>query len=142
MEGYVEKLYIYKYTFQIGGVIMGDVVYKLLKKSLDASALRQRVTDNNIANINTKGFKRSEVVFEEKLNAEINKQNLSGKNLESVDAEVVTDNSTSFRTDGNNVDIDREMANMAANNILYNTLVTQVNTKIGIMRYVISEGRK
>jgi flagellar basal-body rod protein FlgB len=121
---------------------MGDAVYKLLKKSLDTSALRQRVTANNIANINTKGFKRSEVVFEEKLSEELNKQNTNIDKLESVDAEVVTDNSTSFRTDGNNVDIDREMANMAANNILYNTLISQVNTKIGIMRYVISEGRK
>jgi flagellar basal-body rod protein FlgB len=102
---------------------MGDVVYKVLKKSLDTSALRQRVIANNIANINTKGFKRSEVVFEEKLNEELNKQNLTEEKLESVDAEVITDNSTSFRTDGNNVDIDREMANMAANNILYKSIL-------------------
>jgi flagellar basal-body rod protein FlgB len=46
---------------------MENITYELLKKSLDAAALRQRVIAHNIANINTKGFKRSDVVFEEKL---------------------------------------------------------------------------
>lgn len=120
---------------------MSDITYKILKKSLDASALRQRVIAHNIANINTKGFKRSEVVFEEKLKEEL-KRNKGLENIGEIQPEVIKDNSTSMREDGNNVNIDLEMANMSANNILYNTLVTQINTKLGIIRYVISEGRK
>jgi flagellar basal-body rod protein FlgB len=120
---------------------MSDTTYKILKKSLDASALRQRVIAHNIANINTKGFKRSEVVFEDKLNQEMKRRG-SVTNIDEIQPEVIQDNSTSMREDGNNVNIDLEMANMSANNILYNTLITQLNTKLGIMRYVISEGRK
>lgn len=120
---------------------MGDLTYEILKKTLDASALRQRVTAHNIANVNTKGFKRSQVVFEDKLQQEIEKTG-STQNIRDIEPEVITDNSTSMREDGNNVDIDLEMANMATNNILYNTLITQINTKLGIMRYIINEGRK
>lgn len=121
---------------------MSDVTYKVIKKSLDASALRQKVIANNIANINTKGFKRSEVAFEETLKGEINKLGGSPDRIEALQPEVIKDESNSTRLDGNNVDIDFEMSNMAANNILYNTLITQLNSKLSTLRHVISEGRK
>ena len=121
---------------------MADITYELIKKSLDASALRQRVIAHNIANINTKGFKRSEVVFEDTLKKELDKKGNNLSNIDSIKPEVKTDYSTSIREDGNNIDIDLEMANMAANSLLFNTLVTQFNTKLSVMRYVINEGRK
>lgn len=121
---------------------MNDLTYKLLKKSLDASSLRQKVISHNLANINTKGYKRSEVVFEEKLKQEMGRLQNDPDYVDSIEPEVVTDNSTSFNMDGNNIDLDVEMANMAANDILYNTLVAQLNNRISVMRYVISEGRK
>ena len=112
---------------------MEDLTYGLIKKSLDASALRQKVIANNISNINTKNFKRSDVVFEDVLN---------GEPIDSVEPQVAKDSSTSMREDGNNVDIDYEMTNMAANEILYNTMITQLNTKYSILRYSIEEGSK
>lgn len=118
---------------------MEDIAYKLIKKSLDAASLRQKVISHNIANINTRGYKRSEVVFEDELKETL-KRNVG--NVDAIEPEVVVDNSTSMREDGNNVDIDLEMSNMAANNILYNTLVSQANYKLSMMRFVISEGRK
>lgn len=39
----------------------------LLKKSLDAYALRQKAIASNVANIDTPGYKRIEVPFEEQL---------------------------------------------------------------------------
>jgi flagellar basal-body rod protein FlgB len=120
---------------------MGDNVYGIIKETIDASALRHKVIANNIANINTKGFKRSEVVFEEKLKDEISKFGTDSP-VQSVKAEVTVDNSTSMREDGNNVDMEHEMINLSANEIEYNTMIGQLNTKLGIMRYVINEGRK
>lgn len=121
---------------------MSDITYKLIKKSLDVGALRQRVIANNIANVNTKGFKRSEVVFEEALKEELKKSQSVQMSIDNAEPEIVKDESTSFRMDGNNVDIDIEMSNMAANSIMYNTLVTQLNTRLSVLRHVISEGRK
>lgn len=118
---------------------MDDLTYKLIKKSLDATSLRQKVIAQNIANINTKGYKRYEVVFEDMLKDELDKKH---QNIDSVQPKVVRDNSTSMREDGNNVDIDTEMANQAANDLLYSALVSQINYKMDIMKCVISEGRE
>lgn len=54
--------------------------------------------------------------------------------------ELETDNSTSMREDGNNVDIDNEMVNQSANALMYNALVTQINSRLAMKRYVI-DGR-
>ena len=121
---------------------MADITFELIKKSLNASALRQKVIANNIANINTKGFKRSEVVFEDKLKSELAKIESNPESIDALQPQVITDKSTSFREDGNNIDLDLEMANMAANNIMYNMLVNRINSKFNMTRYIISEGRK
>ena len=54
---------------------------------------------------------------------------------------VVTDNaSTSYRIDGNNVDIERESALMAMNNLKYNMLIQRVSGQLGTLRTVIRGG--
>lgn len=124
-----------------------ELVYKLLKKSLNASSTRSKVIANNIANINTKGYKRKYVTFEDTLKNTLDNVDMkttnskhinSGNNFGEID--VKQDNSTSMREDGNNVDIDVEMANQAANTLMYNALVTQVNNKLSQTRYVITGG--
>lgn len=124
-------------------------VYGLLKNGLNASSLRGKVIANNIANINTKGYKKYTVSFEENL-----KQSMDSLNLKTTDSRhiddgssfgditVKQDTSTSMREDGNNVDIDNEMANQAANSLMYNALISQVNSRLSMERYIISEGRR
>lgn len=122
-----------------------QAVYDLLKKGLDASSLRGKATANNIANINTKGYKRQYVTFEENLKESMDKFPLKtteekhitiSNNLE--EAKMETDKSSSMREDGNNVDIDNEMVNQAANTMMYNALISQVNNRIAMERYVIN----
>lgn len=124
-------------------------VYELLKKSLDASSLRSKVIANNIANINTKGYKRYNVSFEESLKNSVDNLNLKitdekhindGNSLGNI--KIEQDTSRSMREDGNNVDIDNEMTNQAANSLMYNALISQVNSRIALERYVINEGRR
>ena len=131
----------------IGSSTSGDT-YTLLKKSMDASALRSKVSANNIANINTKNYKGLYVTFEETLNdnmdADIMKTD-NNKHMQtqsgSGDITVQRDESTSARQDGNNVDIDLEMTNQAANTLMYDALVSQVNSKISLTSYVIGGGK-
>lgn len=130
------------------GLSNSELVYDLLKKSMNASSLRSKVIANNIANLNTQGFKRSYVTFEDTLN-----QNTDNLELKTTDAKhinneeefgepkVQIDNSTSNRQDGNNVDIDNEMVNQAANELMYNALVNQVNTRLSATNYIINDGR-
>lgn len=130
-----------------------EITYSFIKKSLDATSERSRVIAHNVANFNTQGYKASRVIFEEKLNDVINNNTIGlkvtherhisdGSSVSNISHETVKDNSSSMRLDGNNVDIDKEMTGMAANTILYNTLITQANSRISMRRYVTSEGRR
>jgi flagellar basal-body rod protein FlgB len=133
---------------KIDGSSISENTYNLLKKSMDASALRSKVSANNIANINTKGYKKFYVTFEETLNDSMGENTMKTDNSKhmqtgtaSGDVTVKRDESTSMRQDGNNVDIDLEMSNQAANSLMYNALVKQVNSKISLTGYIIRGGR-
>jgi flagellar basal-body rod protein FlgB len=132
----------------INGNSISENTYNLLKKSMDASALRSKVIANNIANINTKNYKKFYVTFEDTLNDSMGENTMKTNNDKHMqiggdnsEITVQKDESTSMRQDGNNVDIDLEMTNQAANTLMFNALVTQVNSKISLKRYIISGGR-
>ena len=131
----------------IGSSTNGDT-YSLLKKSMDASALRSKVSANNIANINTKNYKGLYVTFEEILKDNMDTDTMKTDNSKDIQAgnsngeiTVNRDESTSAGQDGNNVDIDLEMTNQAANTLMYAALVSQVNSKISLTSYVIGGGK-
>ena len=132
----------------INGSSISENTYNLLKKSMDASALRGKVIANNVANINTSGYKKLYVTFEETLKENMGEDTMkinNNKHMQtgssSGDISVQRDESTSMRQDGNNVDIELEMTNQAANALMYNALVNQVNSKISLTSYIIRGGK-
>lgn len=128
--------------------ISNNETYNLIKQGLKASTLRGEVIANNISNINTKDYKKSYVTFEENLKKEneniqlktTNSAHIKGDNSQGV-ISIEKDSSTSMRTDGNNVDLDLEKVNQAANTLMYNALVNQANGKLNSMKSIISGGR-
>ncbi|WP_366922998.1 flagellar basal body rod protein FlgB [Metallumcola ferriviriculae] len=121
--------------------LLNDVTSQLLTKALNVGAIRQRVISNNIANINTPGFKRSFVTFEDQLQEALARTEGFANKQVGVKPEIIQDESSSMRQDGNNVDMDKEMANLAMNSINYSTAARQLNKKFAMLRYVITEGR-
>lgn len=131
-----------------------DKVSLVLQKGLDAAGERQRIMAHNIANVNTPLYKRKEVRFEEELRqallgssrlplATTHPRHLGARpSLQDVSHEVKTDLQSSMRADGNNVDIEREMAMLAANQLNYNALVQLLSSRQASLRYVIHEGRR
>jgi flagellar basal-body rod protein FlgB len=125
-------------------------VIKVLEKSLDASSLRQKVISNNVANVDTPNFKRSDVDFGKVLGQALG---VSGDELPlkltsplhlqktelSTGSGVVQDTSTTLRTDGNNVDIEREMTNVAENGIYYNSVTQAITSQLAHLRMVIQQ---
>lgn len=123
-----------------------------MKKTLDADALRQRVIANNIANVNTPGFKRSEVSFTDQLRSALGRKDIklltthprhfgAPVDIKDIRAKVVIDNNTSMRLSGNNVDIDQEMVNSAANEIHYQAVTDMLTGKYSGLIKVITGGR-
>jgi flagellar basal-body rod protein FlgB len=117
--------------------MLGETVFNrssipLLTKSLDASMLRAKAIANNIANVNTPGYQRVEVTFEDELRKALDKGKLSGKrtnekhlemgkmDVSSLNPKVKKPIDPTLPSGVNNVDIDSEMAKLAENQMLYN----------------------
>jgi flagellar basal-body rod protein FlgB len=128
----------------------------VLERSLDAAQLRQKVLANNIANIDTPNFKRSDVSFDALLQSYLGDpvQPLSGRrtnprhlpigvgDLDQLQPAVVQETDTTVQANGNNVDIDSEMTQLAQNQIKYNALITQLNHQFSLLSTAINEGRR
>lgn len=119
----------------------------VLDKAADASALRNKAIANNIANIDTPGYKRQDVSFAANL-----EEALRHSRFESLDDKVssirmdrlrgkqYTDSEGySYRLDGNNVDVETENAELAKNNILYNGLTQSINSEFQNIKMVTSK---
>lgn len=120
--------------------------YNLIKKSMDVTVTSNKVIANNIANVNTKGYKRYYVPFDEVLKNNMQEPVIKTTNAKHIsnsseENQIKRDNSTSMREDGNNVDIESEMTSQAANTMMYESLVRLVNGKISATRNVIQGGR-
>ncbi|MFL0269654.1 flagellar basal body rod protein FlgB [Candidatus Clostridium radicumherbarum] len=132
----------------VNNLSKSQYVYDLIKEGLDASSLRSKVIANNVANLNTKDYKAYYVSFEENLKKSIDDVELKTTNERHIkddnagsDINVEQDLTSSMNQDGNNVDIDNQMANQAANNIMYNALISQINSRISLETYIIKDGR-
>ncbi|HHM23555.1 MAG TPA: flagellar basal body rod protein FlgB [Bacteroidetes bacterium] len=113
----------------------------LLNRSLDAAALRHEAIASNIANVETPGYQRREVKFEEKLRESLDTRKISGLRTDArhlpigreramdVQPELVVDRSSENNSGVNNVDIDQEMANLAKNQIYFSASATLVARK-------------
>lgn len=125
----------------------------LMNKILSAKALRHGVLSNNIANVDTPNFKRSDVSFEEKLGKALRDRSMSlyttnenhinnEKNLTKLKPSIYMQWDRIHRNDANNVDIDKEMVELSKNMISYNILSDQIQKNFKILQSAISEGRK
>ncbi|ABK61504.1 flagellar basal body rod protein FlgB [Clostridium novyi] len=133
---------------KIGHISKNTQSYNLIKQALNATSKRKNVINNNISNINTKGYKRSYVTFEDTLKKSKDNLELKTTNEKHIDINkkfgeisVKKDESDSMKMDGNNVDIDNEMTNLAANTLEYNALITTLNSALATKRYIINGGR-
>lgn len=126
----------------MGSNLLTDVTSTALAKTLDAAAARQRAIANNIANVETPGYKRSYVAFEDELRRVMDER--TGDDLREGLGELTpvtqTDVLSPAREDGNNVNIDAEIADMAKNTIKYRAAVTLMEAKAAVLRSAI-QGR-
>jgi len=139
--------------------LFGDQTMSVLGNALRATDLEHQVISNNLANVDTPGFKHSEVLFQSTLAAALKAQADGSDQLQGtrtnanhiaigdtvspsdVQGQAVVRAETSLRPDGNNVDIDSEMTKLSENTVLYQALSQLVKMKLSELRSVIREGR-
>ncbi|MDL2217236.1 flagellar basal body rod protein FlgB [Christensenellaceae bacterium OttesenSCG-928-M15] len=112
-----------------------------LNRGMDAAWRRNEVIANNIANVDTPDFKRSTVAFEDYYKSALSGEteftmkrtrakHMDNGRMDAVGYTVQTDTSTTMRMDGNNVDIDKEMSDLAQSVIYYQTLQSKVSSEL------------
>jgi flagellar basal-body rod protein FlgB len=118
----------------------------VLGTSLDAASKRNDLIANNIANVDTPNYKRKDLSFETELkNAFVNVSGdtvdakVKNLNLGTMGQNTYTDYSElSYRSDGNNVDIDTENAILAENQIKYQGLMELLNKDFDALKSVMN----
>ncbi|MCL6451716.1 MAG: flagellar basal body rod protein FlgB [Acetobacteraceae bacterium] len=129
-----------------GGVrVLGeDATLYALERGLEAASLRHRALAHNVANADTPGYKRQDVTFASRLARLLGTGGAGGRGASGRELEprVVVDSSTTGRADGNNVEVEVEMALMAENSLWYQSMVRLVSEKLGRLKLAITEGRR
>ncbi|NBO38624.1 flagellar basal body rod protein FlgB [bacterium] len=127
----------------------------VLEESLNQRLIKQNVITSNISNAETPGYRALGYEFEEQLRAAVGNDGQMA--IQATDArhfkhQGLTVNgdlrgdlhvkpTESIGNDGNTVDMDAEMAELAWNQTLYRATVELLNRRLGMLRYGINGGR-
>jgi flagellar basal-body rod protein FlgB len=133
-----------------------------VQMAMKAANVRHMVLSNNVSNINVPGYQGFEVTFENQLKkalepAPVQQTMLEGlttdqrhipipqsttrPSVTSVEPQIVQ-MAHQMRQDGNNVDIEDQMAKLAANQLWYQALVRSMSDEFNRLRLAITEGRR
>jgi flagellar basal-body rod protein FlgB len=111
--------------------VLDDITSVTMKTALNGLARRQRVTADNIANIETPGFLAGRVSFEDSLRTAV------GAGTPEA-AAISTDRSLEpTRVNGNNVNLDHETLAHLDTNLRYQLMLRAVDNKINLLRTAI-----
>jgi flagellar basal-body rod protein FlgB len=121
---------------------------------LQALNVQHQVTTENIANADTPNYKKKSVEFEEELRRIIENGKtdqlamkrthekhfpVSNPNASIVNYQIVENNETAMNNNNNNVDIDKEMAKLSENQLMYNYMVDRVSGHYKKMKNLLQD---
>ena len=130
-----------------------DSTTSALGTSLNMRLLKHNITSSNIANAETPGYHAKKIDFENALARALDIDGLRGMSTSSPEHFVVGGASAKVRpdiyenpegainNDGNTVDLEREMSNLAENTIMYKAALSLINKKLAALRYAVTENR-
>jgi len=132
-----------------------DKTMQALAASLKYRQLRQELIASNIANAETPGYKAKKIDFEEALARALDTDdqmsmkvtdgkhfNVGNGGFKNLQPEIVETDDGIVSQDGNTVDRDKELAEMAENKIMYDASVQLLNKKLGLLKYAISTDKQ
>ncbi|MEK9629061.1 MAG: flagellar basal body rod protein FlgB [Nitrospinota bacterium] len=135
----------------IDKLLFSNTAPKLMKKSLDLMSSRQSVISSNIGNLDTPGYKANDIDFQGQLRDALgskgqlklqatNEKHFGPKssNISSLTARPMEEEDAA-KSNGNNVDVDKEMAKLAENQIVYNATIQLMLKRGSTVRAAITE---
>lgn len=127
---------------------MDMTTINMLTQALDLGTARVQAISNNLANVNTPGYKRHDATFAALLDsassagdvteADSDPRHMTLDDINSADSPTITtQTSGEMRLDGNNVDIDAETSRLAAAEIYYQGAAQLLSGQFAGLKYVI-----
>lgn len=110
-------------------------IVKLLEAGLRAESLRQKAIANNVANLQTPGYRRVDVKFEELLAKALDSP--GAVDLKEIEPQVYQPNQTPVKSNGNDVNIETEVGQMVKNALRYKTYIRLLGKKYNQMELAI-----
>jgi len=132
---------------------MEDITLRILERGLDLSMVRQRLLAENVANVETPGYKRKDLDFESVLEKEYQEAERPTLDLTRTHVAhlqgvgerkpVLTgeEEEIAVREDGGGVDVEKEMTTVLENALYYQALTRMVSGKLDNLRIAIREVR-
>lgn len=129
-----------------------DQKFTIIEKGLNAYSKRSEALANNIANVNTPKYKRQDVNFEGLLQRALDQESgtISGirtnsghieinsvDRIENIESEIIQETNTIMRNDGNNVDMEKEQAEFAKNNLRFQFATTRISQDFSLIKSMI-----
>lgn len=116
----------------------------LLSLALDAAVMRQQAIAQNIANVNTPGYRSLSVSFEQNMAAQRSAlaqgNKLSLASLSDYQPHLLQ--AADATNAANSVALDQEVANLAGNTLHHQVLLRALNKHFGLLSMAISEGKR
>lgn len=131
---------------------MGDFLFDPMvtgmQQVLDLRSRQHAITAGNLANADTPGFKAKQMDFRESLSAAVSNQ---GAPMRVTDArhmggvggaqpEISEIDPAPWATDDNSVYIEREMARLQENALMYRAVAQGMSRRLGLLKYAASDG--
>ncbi|HHH82317.1 MAG TPA: flagellar basal body rod protein FlgB [Chloroflexi bacterium] len=126
--------------------ILFDRILYMAKCALDGLARRQEIVARNIANVDTPGYKALEVDFDHYLAQAVERHrrvrldvrregHIAGLDLAGI-VPIRPRRTGSLRADGNNVDIDTELADLAEIGVRYQAVSQAASKKLLLLKEI------
>jgi len=111
-------------------------IVDLLQAGMKAEGARQKTIASNIANIETPGYRRVDIKFEELLTKALNSSGTA--TIDDIEPEVYQPRDTSVRSNGNDVNMEAEVGNLVKNSLRYTAYVRLMQKKFAQIEAAIS----
>ena len=125
-----------------------STTFQTIENGISYASQKQQTIAQNIANVDTPNYKSKTVTrtseFRDLLHNELEAYQTDSKHIPFSDSSqrvITQQGNTSYQANGNNVDMDQEMADMAENQIYYEALVDRLNGKFNSLQTVIRGGK-
>lgn len=102
-------------------------ILDIIQAGIKAESLRQKAIANNIANMETPGYRRFDIKFKELLDKALDSPN--GLDINKLIPELYQPKQTPLKSNGNDVSLENEVGEMVKNTLRHKALIRLLSKK-------------